>query len=170
METKAAYSQPLYLHLLRLPFTPFPASSRSRSHSIHLARVSATRPHPTISHIYSRYPRWRVPPEKILRTVPGPLHCSVTSTLDLSTSPWSGRGRCGTRRVPEPRSVGTHRARESRGRCNDVIARRSQRRSEYGIREKKKRAGRRFRVEVPAESAAAPADIANPAISFSNLP
>jgi hypothetical protein len=57
---------------------------------------------------------------------------------------------------------------------NDVIARddRNARAivgmSERNTREEKSRSP--FRVEVPAESAAAPADIANPAISFSNLP
>lgn len=79
METKAAYSQPLYLHLLHPPV-------QSRSHSVHLTRVSASRPHSTISR-KSAISSFASPAKKILETVPGsPLFRRHECILDLSIS------------------------------------------------------------------------------------
>jgi len=78
METKAAYSQPLYLHLSPPP-----------SHPVPLARASPS--HPTISYI-SVISSFVSSAKNSENRFPG-LHCSVTSILDLSIF-WSGRGQC----------------------------------------------------------------------------
>jgi len=68
METKAAYSQPLYLHL------------SPPSHSVSLARALPS--HPTISYI-SVISSFVSSAKNSENRFPG-LHCSVTSILDLS--------------------------------------------------------------------------------------
>lgn len=67
METKAAYSQPLYLHL-------------PPSHSVLLARALPS--HPTVSYI-SVISSFASPAKKFWKPFPG-LHYSITSILDLS--------------------------------------------------------------------------------------
>lgn len=69
METKAAYSQPLYLHLPPCP-----------SRSVLLARTSPS--HPTISYIFA-ISSFASPAKKFWEPFPD-LHCSITSILNLS--------------------------------------------------------------------------------------
>jgi len=138
METKAAYSQPLYLHLLRLPFTPFPpplAPARTPFISLAFRRSVPIPSFPTyIRDILAGECR-----EKILRTVPESpssfIRHEYLGSLDLP----SGRGRRGWRR--------NERMEHARGK-----------EPSSGVRDES------------AQSVATPADIANPAISFSNLP